>query len=80
MLSLYYYIDLSNLYDLGNFYKVNPKIIHLSVIYTKGHVCKHALFYISTDLMNQLNDGYASIQQILKKCSPLEGFIIIIFM
>lgn len=80
MLSLYCHIDSTNLYDFGDFYKVNPKIIHLPVIYTKGHVCKHALFYISTDLMNQLNDGYANIQQILKKCSPLEGFIIIIFM
>lgn len=61
MLSLYCYIDSTNLYDFGNFYKVNPKIMHLSVIYTKGHVCKHELFYISIDLMDQLNDGYANI-------------------
>ena len=73
-------MDSTNLYVLGNFYKVNPKIMHLSVIYTKGHVCKHELFSISIDLMNQLNGGYTNIQRIRKKCSPLAGFIIIIFM
>jgi hypothetical protein len=71
LLSLYSHTDRTNFYNSGNFYKVIFKIMHRSVIYTKGHACKHKLFH---GLVNQLNYEGANAVQSLKKCSTLEGF------
>lgn len=77
LLTLYSHMGGTNFYNSGNFYKVILEMMHLSVIYMKGHACKNKLFY---GLMNQLHYEVANTGKILQQCSTLEGFTIIIFM